>query len=121
MVESLRTKTDKIFIWCNADQFVHRHSLQGMYTGMFISEVFEAWNFKYWDNELVYINESNYGFSSIISKYLNEPVDVLYKNVIAEYGVIAKRNPIAKFNFERLYLSIMQPNEFADKVGKTLY
>ena len=31
-----------IFIWCNADQFVERHSLKGLYTGMFISEVGEA-------------------------------------------------------------------------------
>jgi len=52
MVESLRKKTNNIFIWCNADEFVHRHSLQGFYTGMFMSEVSEAWHYDNWDIDL---------------------------------------------------------------------
>ncbi|MDO9255750.1 MAG: hypothetical protein Q7U54_09585 [Bacteroidales bacterium] len=32
MVESLRKKSNNIFIWCHADQFVH--SLQGFFSGM---------------------------------------------------------------------------------------
>ena len=31
-----------IFIWCNADVFVKRYRLKGLYTGMFISEIKEA-------------------------------------------------------------------------------
>ena len=30
MLQSLRDKTNSIFIWCNADQFVNRHSLKGL-------------------------------------------------------------------------------------------
>ena len=37
MVPYLR-QTENIFIWCNADQFVKHHKLNGLYSGMFISE-----------------------------------------------------------------------------------
>ena len=32
-------------IWCNADEFVFRNKLKGLYTGMFISEMSEALQF----------------------------------------------------------------------------
>ena len=31
-----------IFIWCHADQYVRKHGLKGLSSGMFISEVGEA-------------------------------------------------------------------------------
>jgi hypothetical protein len=120
MVESLRQKINNIFIWCNADEFIHRHSLLGFYTGMFISEFSEAWYFDLWDVELECVEESNNEFSKVVSNNINKRVDVLYKNVIAEYGVLAKKNPIAKFNLKRLYLTITELNVFPGKVGKTL-
>ena len=43
MVEALSNKHNNIYIWCNADQFMKQHpTLQGFYSGMFISEVGEA-------------------------------------------------------------------------------
>lgn len=42
MVLPLQNKTNSVFIWCNADQFVQRHGLSGLNSGMFISEVLEA-------------------------------------------------------------------------------
>ena len=119
MVESLKNKTNNVFIWCNADEFVDRHSLQGFYSGMFISEVSEAGYFNYWDIDQYCIDESNNGFSAAVSNHINERLNVLYKNVIDEYSVLAKRNPIALFNLSRLYLAMSKLNVFPSKVGKT--
>jgi len=121
MVESLRNKTNNVFIWCNADQFVHRHSLQGFYSGMFISEVIEAWYHDFWDVDQDCINESNNGFSAIVSNHINERLDVLLKNVKDEYGELAKNNLIAEFNLKRLFLTMSKLNLSPRKVGKTLF
>lgn len=115
MVESLRNK-DCIFIWCNADQFVQRHSLYGFFSGMFISEPSESLMFGF-DVDWDIINESNYGFSSVVSRYIEKPLDVLYENVITEYGILARTNPIASFNFKRLYLYLPELRLKSDKVG----
>lgn len=68
MVESLRNKNNNVFIWCNADHFVHQHLLQGFYSGMFISELIEAWYYDFWDVDQDCINQSNNLFSAIVSE-----------------------------------------------------
>lgn len=105
MVDLLSKKTNNVFIWCNADLFVQSNRLNGFCTGMFISELDEAWYYDFWDLDERLIDESNDVFSSIVSKYINETLDVLFRNVIHEYGLLAKRNPIARFNLERLSCS----------------
>lgn len=107
MVEILRDKI-AIFVWCNADKFVQRHSLYGFYSGMFLSQEDEAIYYNFWNlNDLErLINESNYEFSSILSKHLDEGLYAMFKNVVAEYGLIAKYNPISRFNLDRLYLNL---------------
>ena len=42
MALTLKSKRDNFYIWCNADQFVQRHRLTGLNSGMFISEDMEA-------------------------------------------------------------------------------
>lgn len=82
MVEILKKKPDNIYIWCHADQFVKRNGLSGLRCEMFISEIEEAiyYGFDYINRDL--IDESNIGFASIVSKYINEPMDVLYRNLM---------------------------------------
>jgi len=104
LVESLRNKSNNVFIWCNADQFVHRHSLNGFYSGMFISEISEAWIYDFWDVDQDCINESNNLFSAIVSNHLDERLEVLFKNVKDQYGALAKSNLIAQFNLKRLFV-----------------
>lgn len=41
-VQSLKKKSNNIFIWCHASEFVFNHELKGFSTGMFISEEGEA-------------------------------------------------------------------------------
>jgi len=102
-VELLKNKPESIYIWCNADRFVERYELHGFYSGMFISEVGEA---KYCGvtatQEMV--DESNNSFSKIVGKHIHLPVSKLYDRVRKEYGTLAETNPVAKYNYERLYL-----------------
>ena len=71
MVEILQDKIT-FYIWCNADKFVQRHCLYGFHTGMFLSQEDEAIYYNFWnlDDLETKINESNYGFSTIVSKNL---------------------------------------------------
>jgi hypothetical protein len=72
---------------------------------MFISELEEANYYDLWDLEQNRIDESNHGFAEIVSRYINEPLKILYQNVIQDYGLLSHTNPIAQFNMERLYIS----------------
>ena len=101
----LSDKKENIFIWCHADQFVQRHGLNGFYSGMFISEVREAFSLGYFVANRNLIKVSNECFASIVSRNIHLSLNVFYKNVIHEYGVLAKTNLFAKFNLERLFLT----------------
>jgi hypothetical protein len=103
MVPLLKEKKDNVFIWCNADKFVEIFGLQGFYSGMFISEVGEAYYCGLPGTEQDQVDESNYGFVNIIAKYINEDKNVIHENVKKEYGLIAEENPIALYNNNRLY------------------
>lgn len=104
-VLSLKRKSNSIYIWCFASKFVHHHELSGLCTEMFISEVREANSYCFEDIDWEMINQSNERFSWIISKYINQPIEILYKNLLYEYALLARTNLIARFNLERLYLT----------------
>jgi hypothetical protein len=104
MVGELCEKENSIYIWCDADFFLWLHNLNGLCCGMFLSELEECRRFGFKDVNLNLITESNNVFASIMSRHINEPNDELYRNLVYEYGLLAQRNPIAKFNHERLYL-----------------
>lgn len=104
-VPLLEKKDNSVFIWCNADRFVEYHGLKGFYSGMFISEVGEANYCKVYGTDQEIVDESNYGFVNIISKYINEDKNLIYENVKKEYGLIAENNPVAYYNNSRLYKS----------------
>ena len=106
MVDLLSKKTNNIFIWCHVDLIVRGNGLNGFFTGMFISEIEEAWYYDLDDLDERLIHESNERFASIVSRYMNERLDAMFENVIHEYGLLAQSNPIVKFNLERLYVCI---------------
>jgi hypothetical protein len=116
MVSSLKNKTNSVFIWCDADQFVQRHGLTGLNSGMFISEEGEAIYYGFDDVEWDMINQSNERFAWIISMYLNEAMEILYQKLLYEYELIARTNPIARFNLARLYLTCSGTNKNPIKV-----
>ena len=116
MVLSLKNKTNCLFIWCHANQFVQRHGLLGLYCGMFLSEMIELLYYGFDDLDLNMIDQSNLRFASVISKYLNEPMEMLYEKLLLEYGIMARTNPIARFNLDRLYLTCSRTNKSPIKV-----
>jgi hypothetical protein len=104
-IPELKKKDNSVFIWCNADKFVETFNLKGFYSGMFISEVGEASWCGLPGTSQDIVDESNYGFCNIISKYINESCDIIHSNVKNEYGIIAENNPVAEYNNRRLYVS----------------
>jgi hypothetical protein len=72
---------------------------------MFISEVGEATYCGLPGMDQETVDESNYGFVNIISKYINEDKETIYDNVLYEYNAIAINNPVALYNYNRLYIN----------------
>ncbi len=106
----LSSKKGNIFIWCYADQFVKRNGLNGFFSGMFISEFGESFNLGYYVADRNLIKESNECFASIVSQNIHQPLVVMFENVLQEYRILGKTNPIAQFNLERLFLSERKRN-----------
>ena len=105
MVELLKEKDNSVFIWCNADQFVERYDLKGFYTGMFISEVGEAYYCGLPDTIQPEVDESNYSFVEIMGECINLDTKLIHQVVTTRYGMLVEHNPVAKYNHERLYLN----------------
>lgn len=104
MVEILNQKSNNVFIWCNADQFVNRHNLKGLYSGMFISEVSEAVYCGLPGTEQDQVDTSNHYFAQILGEAINDPIDQTYNYVLDNYGLLTEDNPVALYNYNRLYL-----------------
>lgn len=97
-VATLREK-EIVAIWCNADEFVKKYNLKGFYSGMFISEIDEAYYEGVYGITVDEIEKSNNDFGKILGKYLDdENVLELVKN---EYK--NDDSSVVIFNRERLY------------------
>jgi len=106
IASTLKEKNNSVFIWCNADMFVNHHNLKGFFSGMFISEIGEAYYCGLLGTKQRVVDESNFGFCNILSEVINEPQESAYKHIMSKYGRIAESNPVALYNHKRLYLSI---------------
>jgi hypothetical protein len=104
MVPLLRDK-ECISIWCNADQFMNKHQLNGFYSGMFISEVGEATYCGLPGTLQETVNTSNHYFAQLLGEVINEPLSVIYEHVKENYGLLNEDNPVANYNHNRLYLA----------------
>ena len=105
MVEVLNQKSNNVFIWCNADQFINKHQLNGFYSGMFISEVSEASYCGLPGTSQNTVNVSNDYFSQLVGEVINEPLSVIYEHVMDNYELIIDENPVALYNYNRLFLA----------------
>jgi hypothetical protein len=104
-VELLRQKDNSIFIWCNADRFVNQYQVKGFYTGMFISEVMEANYCGLPGTPQDIVTTSNNYFAELLGEVINEPLSVIYEHVKENYGLLTENNPVALYNYNRLYLN----------------
>ena len=94
-----------IFIWCNADQFVGRHRLKGLYTGMFISEVKEA-NYCGVPADQETVDASNSRFADLLGGVIpgdSPDYKMIFEHVKNSYGELAEVNKIADYNNQRWY------------------
>ena len=108
-----------IFIWCNADKFVSRHQLKGLYTGMFISEVGESIYCGVPANQET-VDASNSRFADLLGQAIlraPENFNQIFEHVKGAYGELAAVNEIASYNHQRWYF---QPREGVPclKLGK---
>ena len=104
-VEALSKKDNSIFIWCNADRFVNEFDLKGFYTGMFISEVGEAYYCGLPGTRQPEVDESNYSFVEIMGECINYDSKLIHEITKTRYGHLIDHNPVAKYNHERLYIN----------------
>ena len=105
MVYLLLQKQNSVFIWCNADQFVNRHQLKGLYSGMFISEVGEAMYCGLPNTPQDVVTESNDSFATMLGNVIDKPIRDAYNEVKKQYSLLAESNAVALYNSNRLYLN----------------
>jgi hypothetical protein len=106
LVPALQRKgKDKcIFIWCYAQRFVSEYKLEGLCSGMFISEVGEAAA-----NEIIatqdQVDRSNNYFAELLGSMLSKGAsfDECFQYVKAHYGQLALTCEVAAFNHKRWY------------------
>ena len=101
--DMLAEKEENVYIWCHANKFVEKFDLKGFYTGMFVSEILEALYCELPLIEQMVVDESNDGFSKIVSNHINDSKSDIYTNTIKEYQIIANRNLVAAYNIIRIY------------------
>jgi hypothetical protein len=103
MVDVLK-HVECISIWCNADQFMVKHELSGFYSGMFISEVGEAMYCGLPGTPQETVDASNHYFAQLLGEVINEPLSAINDYVTDNYGLLTEDNPVALYNYNRLYL-----------------
>lgn len=105
LVSALKRKSNNIFLWCNAAEFVMEHDLCGLFSGMFISEVSEAMMFGIEASRAV-VEESNQIFAEILRHVIlsHNHITAMHSEVVVAYSALARTgNPIAAYNCARLY------------------
>lgn len=107
----LRGKKNNVLIWCNADQYVNRHCLEGFFSGMFVSEEIEALLMDIDGFDESMIDESNRLFGPVAGRYINQDPKSICNNVRRDYGSLAARNPVIAYNVRRLYYKIGNHNK----------
>ena len=107
MVDVLSEKNNNIYIWCNADLFVDRYKLNGIYSGMFISEVSESIYCKIPSTQ-EQINESNNTFAKALGEQLliESSLERVYDNTNQAYRLLSELNQVAKYNQQRFYYAL---------------
>ena len=86
-----------VCVWCNADEFVLKYGLTGLYTGMIISERDEAEMYSV-DSGWMEIIESNVLFANALRRFIDSDnaVDKILGAYFGDTGVI-------RFNREGIY------------------
>jgi len=95
-----------VFIWCNADRFVNAYELKGLYSGMFVSEVGEAMMMGLGVVPQRTVDQSNNSFAEWLGQGMSRDLYHAYHRCMYRYEELAKRNPVAAYNADRLYITL---------------
>lgn len=95
-----------VFIWCNADKFVNRYNLKGLYSGMFVSEVGEAIMMGIGSVPQALVDESNNLFAKWLGKGMHRDLYHAYHRMMNDYEQLAEHNVVAQYNSDRLYMTL---------------
>ena len=101
LTDILADKEENVYIWCHANKFVEKFDLKGFYTGMFVSEIIEALYCQLQLVEQDVVDESNDGFSRIVSKYINNSKSSIYIKTIFQFNT--SFNTICSCSFVRCF------------------
>ena len=101
----LAEKSNSVFIWCNADEYVNQNELKGFFTGMYISEIAEAYLMGLGETTQRQVDESNELFVETVGAFADREPCLIHAAAKHRYGQITSRNHVAKYNHERLYVS----------------
>ena len=106
MAQLLREKAGRcVMIWCNADQFVQANQVPGFYSGMFVSEVVEAYAMGLPGVTQAQVDHSNDLFAKEAGRGLGPEGDVVAAwHAVTEgaYRDLARTCPVAHYNYQRL-------------------
>ena len=108
---ALRAKRESIFIWCHADEFVQRHGLGGFFSGMFISETYEA-GYHGISVSKTAVEKSNALFASLVGQWLHVPQATMLAKVKMDYQGDC---PVLQFN--RARMGVLAQSQVAESEG----
>ena len=109
MAGLLATCEDSFFLWCHAQYFVEGNNLNGFYSGMFISEVGEAYCYEILEVSQEMVDESNNCFVKVMSRNIHLDGESIYHKLKrSEYKKLSKTNSVADYNYRRLYSSVIE-------------
>lgn len=95
-----------VMVWCNADKFVNRYNLKGLYSGMFVSEVGEAIMMGIGSVPQSIVDESNNLFAKWLGKGMHRDLYHAYHRMMNDYEQLAEHNVVAQYNSDRLYMTL---------------
>lgn len=98
----LKNKSDNIYIWCYASDFVKTFGLEGFSSGMFISEVAEADYCGLPNQSKEDIDTQCKYFCDLVGAGISLNSKQLYEFVSDEFGEAALYSEVAAYNHERL-------------------
>lgn len=92
-----------VAIWCHADKFMRKYELSGFHTGMFISELDEAYYENVFDVTFGEIELSNKVFAGAVGKYIDSP------NMLNEVKAVYRNDDsaVVVYNHDRLNFNII--------------
>lgn len=96
-----RRQPHNIYIWCNADCFLRQHNLKGFCTGMFISDLMEAFIFNV-DATSQQIEQSNNLFADIIGDSLELSCREIKDRILEQYRI--EGNKVVEYNRRNIFI-----------------